>query len=205
MFSRNSLPKLDSKIRLIHASPKLNSVDIYANGNLIATNLSFGDLTDYLSISPDEYIIEAFESGTYDNPILKQRIEIIPNQILTISFVLDNNETRLFDIKDSSSIGRKDICFVRFLNYSSNSPLLSLSLINNEVLFNDVEYLETTGYYPLSPGIYSFKVSFSGTNLTNKNISNITLIPGEFQTIYVIGTLNGEPQLGYLLTTDGVD
>ena len=46
---RDSLPRVDGKIRLLHAIPDAPSVDIYANGKLIYSNLSFGKVTDYIS------------------------------------------------------------------------------------------------------------------------------------------------------------
>ena len=64
-------------------------------------------------------------------------------------------------------------------------------------------YLETTGYYPLSPGIYNFTLSLSGATSISRTLSNVSLIPGEFETLYVVGVLNGEPEVGYILTRDG--
>ena len=46
LFNRNA-PVTDSNIRILHAVPTANPIDIYANGNLIASNVSFGKLTKY--------------------------------------------------------------------------------------------------------------------------------------------------------------
>ncbi|MCR6513633.1 DUF4397 domain-containing protein [Clostridium sp. LY3-2] len=203
MLLRDSLPKFDSKLRFLHGNPSLGSVDIYVSGNLVGSNIEFGDITNYNTFSPSSYILEVFKSGTYDSPIFKKNIEVVPNSIETLSLVKNNGETDLFKLKDSSSKGGKEISFLRFLNISPNAPLMTLSLQNIKVLFKDVEYVETTGYYPLSPGVYTFKISFSGANAISKTIKDVVLLPGEFQSLYVIGLLNGEPQLGYLLQTDG--
>lgn len=96
-------------------------------------------------------------------------------------------------------------CFLRFIHLSPNSPLISLSLSNDEILFNNVEYLETTGYYPLSPAIYDFKVTFSSFAGLIKYINDKKLTNGRFYTIYIIGLLNKEPKLGYLLVEDGIE
>lgn len=203
MLLRDSLPKFYSKLRFFHGTPSLGSVDIYVSGNLVGQNIEFGDMTNYSTFSPSSYILEVFKSGTYDSPIFKRSIEVVPNSIETLSLVKNNGETDLFKLKDSSSKGGKEISFLRFLNISPNAPLMTLSLQNNEVLFKDVEYLETTDYYPLSPGVYTLKISFSGASAINKTIKDVVLLPGEFHSLYVIGILNGEPQLGYLLQTDG--
>ena len=66
-------------------------------------------------------------------------------------------------------------------------------------------YLETTGYYPLSPAIYDFKVTFSSFAGLIKYINDKKLTNGRFYTIYIIGLLNKEPKLGYLLVEDGIE
>lgn len=200
---RETLPDLKGKVRFIHSSPGTPSIDIYAEGTLLASNVKFGDLTDYVELSPSSYSIEIYKSGTYDTPLLTQSTDVIPGISNTICIVTNNNVLTLFSLKDAGSKAGKDICFLRFINLSPNSPLITLALKNGENLFNDVEYLETTGYYPLSPGIYDFKLSFSGASAVTKTLSGVSLTPGEFQTIYVIGLLNGEPQLGFILARDG--
>ena len=47
LFNRNA-PVTDSNIRILHAVPTANPIDIYANGNLIASNVSFGKLNTLL-------------------------------------------------------------------------------------------------------------------------------------------------------------
>lgn len=200
---RESLPDLNGKVRFIHAAPGIPSVDIYADGTLLASNCKFGELTDYVELASSNYSIEVYPTGTYDTALFTSSIDVIPGNSNTISIVTNNNRLILFSLKDAGAKAGEDICFLRFIHLSPNSPLITLSLKNGENLFNYVEYLETTGYYPLSPGIYDFNLSFSGASEISKTLSNISLTPGEFQTIYVIGLLSGEPQLGFILSRDG--
>lgn len=204
MFLLNSnLPNLSCKIRFIHAVSGAESYDIYANGSLLASNVKFGTLTQYVNMAPDTYLIELFKAGTYDNPILKENITLLPSNVYTVSLVTNNSNLSLFSLKDAGSKTNSEISFLRFINLSQNSPLLTLSLKNSDPLFNEVEYLETTGYYPLSPGIYDFDLLFSDSNITTKTLNDVSLVPGEFETLYIIGLLKGEPQLGYILAKDG--
>ena len=163
LFNRNA-PVTDSNIRILHAVPTANPIDIYANGNLIASNVSFGKLTKY----------SALPAGNL----------------------------YLFRLKDDNVPSTKIYTFLRFINLSPNSPLLSLSLPNNIELFNSVEYLETTGYYMLSSGIYNLQVTIASDQSITKYIKNISFYNGNFYTIYIIGLFNDTPQLGYLLTVD---
>ena len=200
---RETLPDLKSKIRFIHAVPGAPSVDIYSQGVLLKSNLSFGDLSEYVELSPGDYTLDLYPSGTYATALFSSNLTIKPNSYSTVSIVTNNSVISFFVLTDTASKASPDISFLRFINLSPNSPLLSLSIRNRDTLFNSVEYLETTGYYPLSPGIYNFTLSFAGASVVTKTLSNVTLVPGGFETVYVIGLLDGIPDIGYILSTDG--
>lgn len=199
---RDLLPNAQSNIRLMHALPKAGPVDAYANGEPIATGLSFGKYTAYLPLEPGNYIIQLYPAGLYDNPLLTKSINLLSKSTLTIPIISLNNNIDLLLFNDSSGSTSLANSFLRFINLSPDSPLLTLSLANGSPLFSDVEYAETTGYYPLSPGIYNFKVSFSSANAISKFISTLKLVNGHFYTIYIIGLFNDTPQIGYLVLKD---
>ena len=82
--------------------------------------------------------------------------------------------------------------------------MLSLALPNGITLFNEAEYLETTGYYQLSSGIYNFEVLLGSSQIATKYIKNITLDGYKFYTIYIIGLFKDKPPLGYLFVDDAM-
>lgn len=200
---RDNLPNLKGNLRFIHAIPNAPSVDIYGNGVLLGENVAFSDISKYTELAPGIYDIELFKAGTYDSPLFKENYEVIPNSYYTICIILLEGSIAFLSLKDASSFTTSETSFLRFIHLSPTAPLLSLSLSTGDVLFNSVEYLETTGYYPLSSGIYNFLVSASGASALNKYIKNFSLKPGVFNTIYIIGQLTGTPQLGYISTSDG--
>ena len=201
LFNRNA-PVIDSNIRILHAVPTATAIDIYANGNLIARNVSFSQLTKYSALPAGIYQFQLYAACTYDKPLLSQDIAITHGANYTISVVTLQDNLYLFRLKDDNVPSTKISTFLRFMNLSPNSPLLSLSLPNNTELFNSVEYLETTGYYMLSSGIYNLQVTVASDQSITKYIKNISLYNGNFYTIYIIGLFNDTPQLGYLLTVD---
>lgn len=201
---RDSLPKVDGKIRLLHAIPDAPSVDIYANGKLIYSNLSFGKVTDYISIAPGTYNLSIFKAGTTNKTLFSSSTDIAPNSISTVAVTYENNEIAYFTIDDSHIPESNPLLsFVRFINLSPTAPLLSLSLPNGIVFFNQASYLETNEYYPTSPGIYDFIVTSSDGDF-NKYISDVNLTQNLFITIYIIGLYKSSPPLGYILVRDGM-
>ena len=202
-FSK-SLPPIEPSLRILHAVPNAPNVDVYLNGSLITSNLAFGKISKYSQLSSGEYEFQLFKAGTYVKPLLSQNIQLIANANYTVSIVTLSNNLYLFRLKDDNVPINKSKSFLRFINLSSNAPLLSLALPNGVTLFNEAEYLETTGYYQLSPGIYNFKVLLGSSQITTKYIKNITLDGGNFYTIYIIGLFNDKPPIGYLFVYDAI-
>lgn len=198
---RESLPKIKGYVRFIHAIPDAPSVDIYFDDKLIFTGLSFGNVTNYIAITPQTYSVRLFVSGTHDNPLITESLQIAPNSMTTINITYENNEIAFFSIDDTHTMSNSLLSYVRFINVAPTAPLLSLSLPDGRVLFNQTSYLETNDYYPTSPGIYNFIVSTSDGNLS-KYISNVKLDKNMFITIYMIGLYKKKPPLGYILVRD---
>lgn len=202
---RESLPVINSKVRILHAVPKAPKVDVYINGQKIAEALEFSKITNYFVINPGSFEMQIYNSGTYVTPLLSQKIEISPTANYTFCIVTLQGSLYIFRLKDDNVPSTKLTSFLRFINLSANAPLVSLALPNDVVLFNGAEYLETTGYYQLSSGIYNFKFLFDSATSTAKFIKNLTLDNGNFYTIYIIGVYNSKPPLGYLFVEDSKD
>lgn len=204
-FLRESLLETKSRIRFLHAIGTAPDVDVYLNGSIVAKGLGFSKFSRYLSWPSGYYEVQIYPTGVYDSPLLTQKITLSPGSNYTTSIVTLENQLFLFKLRDDNIPHSNDSTFLRFINLSPNAPLLSLAMSNDKELFNDVEYLETTGYYPLSAGIYDLELLFSIFSINEympKNIRNIALSPNNFYTIYIIGLFNSTPPLGYLSVED---
>lgn len=200
-YLRINTRDVTSGFRVLHAVPNAPNVDVYANGSLLVSNLSFSSISTYLSLTPGSYELQIYKAGFYDTPLATQNVQLAPNSNYTISIVTLGG-LFLFKLRDASIAVFPDSSYLRFMNLSQTAPLLNLNLPNGIQLFNSVEYLETTGYYTTSPGIYNFTVEASGGTAINKNIKNLTLEGGKLYTIYILGVFEGEPPLGYLFVED---
>lgn len=200
---KTSMPILTSKVRVLHASPGAPAVDVYVNGNIIAYNLVFSKAIEYLDISPGDYDIEIYPTETKEAAIFKKTIEIPPNGVYTVAAINKPANIDLQIIRDASGSFNSNISFLRFIHLSPNAPLLNLALNNNEI-FKMIEYRETTGYYPLSPGIYSFNITPTNAEIIELKIPDINLNPNKFYTIYSIGLIGEIPKLETIILEDGL-
>ena len=202
MLFRNNLPEVKSKVRFLNGSSLNTGIQIYVDDNLVVESMNFSDITDYKMISPGIHIIKVYVKGNLEKAVLEKSIDVAPNSNYTVSIVDVKNALDNLILKDGEQDKTKISSHLRFINLSKNAPLMSLSLLNDIILFDNVEYLETTNYYNLSSAIYNFKITFLDNTIIAKTISNKLLENEKFYTIYVLGLLNGNPPMGYLMVED---
>ena len=200
----NNTNSTDSYARFFHAVPGAAAVDIYANDMLVAQNLSFANITKYQSIPAGKYTVNIYKAGDKRTPLATDTLNVLPNGTFTVSAILLESTIQVLTLKDTIPNTNKKISFVRFLNFSPDAPLLTLSLPNGNTLFNGVEYLETTGYYPLDAGIYDFLLESTNDTANKKYIRQIKLDNDQSHTIFIIGLVDGTPKLGSYIVLDGV-
>lgn len=108
-------------VRIMHAVPDAPNVDIYANDNLIANNLAFGDYTEYLTIPEGTYKISVY------------------------------GDIGLLAIADANEIRKPSKAMIRFLHLSPNAPAVDITLPNGTVIFSNVPYKHVTHYIDVAP------------------------------------------------------
>jgi hypothetical protein len=187
----------------LHASSDAPSVDIYANGNKIAQNLAYKDMTDYLAIPAGNYQIEVFPVGQTSDPVIFTNLSIPAGTIYTIAATGLLANLALYPIPEEYSPpanGRNS--YVRFIHLSPDAPPVDVFLPNGSRIFGDVEYEEFTAYTRLNPGEYTLQVRPVGMDQAVLTVPNVKLSPGEIYSIYAVGLVGDEPSLEALLVSD---
>jgi NADH-quinone oxidoreductase subunit J len=62
----SAAPSTEPMLRVAHFAPEAGNVDIYANGELIASNVEYRRSTDFVKLPAGEYNIAVFSAGTQD-------------------------------------------------------------------------------------------------------------------------------------------
>lgn len=62
-------------LRVVHAAPYAGPVDVYANGQLFAENVAFGEATDFKNVPAGDYVVALNPAGT-DTPVLSVTISL---------------------------------------------------------------------------------------------------------------------------------
>src|SRR6056297_1302556 len=192
-----------SYIRIFHAAPNAPGVDVYANNNLVARNLSYRNFTDYLPIPAGTVRVKVFPTGEKTNPLIDTSLEIIAETITTVAAIGQPPNISLLPVEDPRIPIEPGKSFLRFANLAPTTPNLDLSLPGGPVLFKDVEFKEVTDYISVSPKTYTIELFPTGTKDRILYVPNMTLQPNNFYTVYAIGGIDDSPPLQVVIPLDG--
>lgn len=189
----------NSLVRIFHAAPQMQNVDVYVNDQMVFSDLAFGDFTKYVYLDEGEYNISVYVAGQKDRPIINQMVDVLSKQIFTVAATGNLDNLGLLVIPDKvSKSPSQSYSSLRVIHLSPNAPGVDM-LVDGDTLFEDISFEEGTNYVDLNPGKYNVKVVLN----SDKSIVlpfKITLNPDKIYTIYII---SNPPTLQVVQVVDG--
>lgn len=227
---RNLSQKEQVYIRFFHATPQQAPVDVYVNGTLIHSGLSYRQSTAYIPLVRGVYDIRIVDANT-GHTLLIQRLTVSDHQYITIIAIAETNRVGLLSLPDKgmkaltlqendpspysyppiyteyvTNLTRKEdigsLVPVRFVHLSPNAPELDLYLDGNAI-HRDLIYKEATAYMGIMPRQYRLVLRAFRTGREVAVIDPLTISEWKAQTVYITGLLGGAPRLEAVVLTDG--
>ena len=188
-----------SYVRVLNASPDAPAVDIYINGGLIFKNIKFKDFTEYVQLSMGQYKMEVYPVGQMDKPVLAQNIQVPQKQVITIAATGNFEDLQLIPYIEGNADGlAMNQSRVRVIHLSPDAPEVDV-LINGQIVFNNIGFMDATDYIKVVSGTYNIVVNLAGTNDTILTFS-LQLNSQKVYTVYVVGN---PPNLSEIQSLDG--
>lgn len=192
-------------IRVLHTVPDAPNVDVYMGKTLIAKNLSYKQYTAYTPIPQGTYEISLYTSGSTNSPIINYSINIEIDTRTTVAVVGTLDTIGFIAIPDYEIIIPLNLneTDIRFIHLSSNTPTVDIALSTGSIIFENVSFKERTLYKTVPSSKYTFQVRVAGTSAVALTIPDILLESKNVYTTYIIGFLDGTPELESLIIIDG--
>lgn len=188
-----------SLVRIFHAAPQAQNIDVYVNDQMVFSDLAFGDFTKYVYLDEGEYNVSVYLAGQKDRPIINQMVDVSSQQIFTVAATGNLDNLGLLVIPDKvSKSPSQSYSSLRVIHLSPNAPGVDI-LVDGDKLFEDISFEEGTDYVDLNPGTYNVNVVLN----TDKSVVlplKVTLNPDKIYTIYIMGN---PPTLQAVQVVDG--
>lgn len=198
MFIRNDMNV--SYMRFFNASPDAPQVDIYINGGLTFKNIPFKGFSEYVQIPMGDYKIEVFTAGDKGSPVLTQNINVPKKEVITLTALGNFEDLQLVSYTEGNSEDLpEDESKIRFIHLSPDAPKVEV-LIDGNLVFDDVGFMDATDYEQLPSSTYNIIVNLADTNDTIMSLKP-ELKSQKVYTIYIIGN---PPDLSSIQSLDGI-
>ena len=188
-----------SLVRVFHAAPQAQNVDVYVDNQMVFDNLGFGDFTKYIYLDQGEHHVSVYMAGQKNTPIINQLVDIPSQQVFTVAATGNSDNLGLLVIPDKvSKSPSQNYSSARFIHLSPNAPGVDI-VVNGSTLFEDIKFQEGTDYIDLNPGTYDINVVLNSDKSVVLPLK-VTLNSNKIYTIYIIGDV---PDLQAVQAIDG--
>lgn len=192
--SRQAAP-INSYFRILHASPNTPPVDVYVNGNLIANNFAYKQISPYISVPVGSYNIEVYLAGDKSKPVIREKVVVPQEFILNIAITGVLPSVSLYPLPEPVAAQKFGRPCIRFIHLSPGTSAMDIALPDETIIFKNLGYKEFTEYACILEGKYSFQIRNTGTENIVLTTKSIQLAPNNYYTVYIFGLEADRPHL----------
>lgn len=187
-----------SLLRVLHAVPDGEVVDVYINDTLFFSDMTFRQFSPYIYVPEGDYQMSVYSAQTRENPLISQPISIAKNKLLTIAITGNAGTLRYLNIEEETQAPTQGSSRTRVVNLVPDSPEINIRY-NEEIMFEDSDFREITDYKEISPGVYRIDLEL----LQNGKIVRTTIVNINADRIYTLYLLGNSANIEIFQSLDG--
>jgi hypothetical protein len=202
----SALPALandNARIRVLHASPDAPAVDIWINDAVVEglTNVSFGTISDYMSVPAGTYNVKVYAAGSTSDPVIDADVTVNAGGSYTIA-AIDELASIGAQVLVDDPAHDYDNAQVRVVHFSPDAPAVDVAPDGAAAVLPNLSFPDNTGYAVLPSGTYDLEVRLAGESTVALDLDPLALKAGSAYSVFAIGLAGGEPPLQVLVTVD---
>lgn len=200
-----------SEVRFLHNVVGAPSVSIFVGEHEMTTNLSYGELTNYLETQDIKSRIQVKVGGEV---IAKKSFLFRRDEAYTVIIGGSSEKLNIFVYEDRDECANAGTSELRFIHNVFGAPPVDIYL-ENKKFFSDVKYGEATKFKEVklgpkepnskSPNTRSVEVFVAGTETKVLGPVPLYLISGGLYTLFALGNLSGNVVVDGKLSYDNQD
>lgn len=187
-----------SLVRVLHAVPNSEPVDVYINDSLFFKGIRFTQFSPYVYVPEGKYEITVYGIDTTENPLLREPIEVNDEELITIAISGNLDDLKLVRVEEDKERAQKGYSKVRTVHLSPNAPEVNV-LLDEKMLFSDIEFRDVSDYEEILAKSYRMDLEASKINRIIRS-NQVTINPDRIYTFYILGNL---PNVQIFQSLDG--
>jgi hypothetical protein len=187
-----------ANVRVAHMSPDAPPVDILVDNETVVENLSFGNVTDYLSVPGGERNVTITAAGDQSTVVYSDNVtfEAGTNYTVVAAGEVSEGANTTFQplvLEDNFTVPGPNEASVRLVHVAPDAPPIDVTVpATNRTLFDNVSFGEATDYVSAQPGSFEVEVRAATANDTGQVVRtfNLSVEGGTVYTAFAAGYLN---------------
>lgn len=164
------------------------TVDLVANGQVVAAGVPYERVSPYTSLPPGDYRLQFFPQGNRTEALVETVETLRSNETVTVA--LGGLSSFQIALVHDDLATRADRARVKLVNGVPDFPAaFDLAVRNGPLVFQDADYLQPTSYQELIPGIYDLVLRRAGSDEVVSGTTGHTFDRTASYTVFVVGTL----------------
>lgn len=192
----------NSRVRVLHASPDAPAVDVLVNDSVAIEDLSFGNVTGYVSLPEGTYSVKGRPANSNGPDVINTSLNLRGGRDYTVAALnpFASIEAKVFE--DKNILKNDDKAKLRAIHLSPGAPAVDVALKGGAVLLSNLSYKNASEYLRLNPGTYDLEVRVANTNTVVLDIPGVKVEQNKVYQVYAVGLVGGNPTFGVKLSTD---
>ena len=187
-----------SLVRILHAVPEGDEVDVYINGFPFYNGIRFAQFTPYIYVPEGEHIFSVYVKDEKDKPLAEAKIQVNSDELITMPIILNESGLELLPIPEEMGIPSGIESKFKFVHLVPDAPEVNI-LMDEERIFNNVKYKDYTDYKEIQPKEYKMDIEVVENNKIAIS-KKVNINPTRIYTFYAIGEF---PNVDIIQTLDG--
>ncbi|GAB3688339.1 hypothetical protein GCM10028857_22380 [Salinarchaeum chitinilyticum] len=185
-------------VRAVHASPDAPAVDVMVDNETVLTNVSFGDVSDYLAVEAGTYNVTIAATDDPDTVVFDEAVTFDPRTVTTMAAsgeISEDAETTFQPIlfEDSAFTPSENESALSIVHLAPDAPAVDVTAENGSVvLAENVSFQNASDYVTVPAGNYTAEIREAAAD-NNGSIVTTVDVSLEGETAYsalAVGYLN---------------
>lgn len=186
-----------ARVRVLHASPDAPAVDVYVNGNLTLSSVSFFTASDYLDLPAGTYRVQVTPAGSPASAaVIDASATIEAGKAYTIAATGPVASIKPTIIVDDLSAPAGGQAKVRVYHFSPDAPAVDVKLADGTTLLSNLAFPDASDYLEVPAGSYDIQVTPAGGSDVVIDLPQTNLAAGKIYSVFATDVVsNITPQL----------
>jgi hypothetical protein len=185
-------------LRAVHASPDAPAVDVLVNNETVLSNVSFGAVSDYLTLEAGTYNVTIAAAEDPDTVVFDGQVTLDPRSVTTVAATGEISEGAATSFEpilfeDSAFTPAENESAISIAHLAPDAPAVDVTAGNGSVVLADnVTFQNASDYVTVPAGNYTAEIR-AATAGNNGSIVTTVDVSLESETVYTamaVGYLN---------------